>query len=415
MISRPTLAMALAALAVSAGAANPLDDAVAALGAVDARARTAAARKLGELRDARAVPALTAALKDRDVNVRFHAAYALGEIKNPAAAPGLLEALGDREWGVRDQAAWALRELRDPKLAEPLVKALAAPGADVAHIAWILRETVREAAPGLLSPLLAAPGADVRLQGVKALGALESTNSPAMLRNLLASEKDPTVRAAAEALLPPPPPPVEAAAHWSFDDGGAKTARDATGRGNDGEIRGCEVSEGRVGKALRFGKGRYVELGKPPAFSMGGQPITVMAWVKADAPQGVVVARGGAACGFSLYLKDGAPRFGIRRSQEDPPVLVVGSKPVGVAWTHLAGVVRDDRLELFVNGEKVAETKSPGFIPGNGGQGMEIGFDVGNSPCEITDALEGLIDEVKVFHAALSADEIAAQAGGRAP
>jgi hypothetical protein len=38
---------------------------------------------------------------------------------------------------------------------------------------------------------------------------------------------------------------------------------------------------------------------------------------------------------------------------------------------------------------------------------MEIGFDVGNSPAEITDAFAGVLDEVKFFRAALSAEDIA--------
>ena len=287
---RSLVAAALAMAAVAGNAAPSPGKAAADLAPADAAARARAARKLGEARDARAVPALTAALKDPDVNVRFHAAWALGEIKDPAAAPALVGALADPEWVVRDQAAWALRELRDPELAVPLVRALAAPGADVAHIAWILRETARDTAPGLLAPLFDAESAVVRRQAVQALGAIDGTGATARIRGLLAREKDPAVRAAAEALLPPPPPPVTPEAHWSFDDGDVKTARDVTGNGNDGEIRGCEAVGGRVGKALRFGKGRYIELGKPKTFSMAARPVTVMAWVKAGAPQGVVVA-----------------------------------------------------------------------------------------------------------------------------
>jgi len=48
-------------------------------------------------------------------------------------------------------------------------------------------------------------------------------------------------------------------------------------------------------------------------------------------------------------------------------------------------------------------------LPGNGGQGIEIGFDAGNSAVEICDAFEGVIDEVKQFDAALSEKEIAKQ------
>jgi hypothetical protein len=42
---------------------------------------------------------------------------------------------------------------------------------------------------------------------------------------------------------------------------------------------------------------------------------------------------------------------------------------------------------------------------------MEIGCDLGNSPAEITDSFTGTIDEVKVFLAALSEEEIAQQCG----
>ena len=60
-------------------------------------------------------------------------------------------------------------------------------------------------------------------------------------------------------------------------------------------------------------------------------------------------------------------------------------------------------------GKLAATTKTDGYIPGNCGQSMEIGFDLANSPAEITDNFEGVIDEVKVYHAALSAEKIAKQ------
>jgi hypothetical protein len=75
-------------------------------------------------------------------------------------------------------------------------------------------------------------------------------------------------------------------------------------------------------------------------------------------------------------------------------------------WVHLAGVVHEDRIELFVDGRLAATTETVGLIPGNCGQGMEIGFDQGNSPAEITAPFQGVLDEVKFFHAALSAQDI---------
>ena len=102
---------------------------------------------------------------------------------------------------------------------------------------------------------------------------------------------------------------------------------------------------------------------------------------------------------------------GIHRVQEGPSYIAAGEKQVVGSWAHLAGVVKSDRVELYVNGSLAATAKTGGYIPSECGQGMEIGFDVANSPAEITDNFEGLIDEVKVYHAALSEEEIAEQCG----
>ncbi|MCL6540977.1 MAG: HEAT repeat domain-containing protein [Roseiflexus sp.] len=84
---------------------------LAALGDADWRVRSAAAAALGEIGDAAAVPGLLAALGDADADVRRAAAEALGEIGDAAAVPGLLAALGDTEASVRLAAAAALRNL----------------------------------------------------------------------------------------------------------------------------------------------------------------------------------------------------------------------------------------------------------------------------------------------------------------
>lgn len=320
-----------------------------------------AARALGALRQPADVPRLVAALVNSDRNIRFYAAYALGEIKDVAARDGLLAALRDPEWCVRDQAAWALREIRDPGVAAPLKAMLKEPGSDLPHLIWLLQQYGETEA---VAPYL---------------------------------PKAPATRK------------LPLAAHWSFDDRSSSVAKEISGRAANGEIKGCEVVAGKVGAALRFGQGKYVELGRAPKPSVANMPFTIMAWIKAAAPTGVIVARGGAACGYSLYLLKGTPKFGIRRTQAGAAELVAGREPVGGEWTHVAGVVREDRLELFVNGKLVASAPGGGYLPGNGGQGMEIGCDVGNSAVEITDAFEGVIDEVKQFNAALAEAEIAAQ------
>jgi len=375
----------------------------------DEESAIGSARALGSKRDPRDVPALVAALEHRDKNFRFYAACALGEIKDARATAALLAALRDPEWCVRDQATWALRELHDPKLAAPLAAMLKEKNADVPHIVWLLLQTGGEETLGALVTALKDGNPTVRRAAVEGLLKIGGERIEKPLVELMAREKDAGVRAIAEKAVAKMTRSEALAAHWSFDDKNTTVAKDVSGRAVDGEIKGCTVAEGKAGAALRFGKGKFIELGRTAKPSVAKTPFTIMAWIKAGAPTGVVVARGGAANGFSLYLKDGLPKFGIRRSQAAAADVVAGREKVGSGWVHLAGVVREDRLELYVNGKLAGTAKCGGLLPGNGGQGMEIGFDVGNSAVEICDAFEGVIDEVKQFNAALTEKEIVKQ------
>lgn len=403
------LLYAAAMFPLSSGGESPASALVKALGSPDAAARRDAARALGELRDARAASALVGALHDADKNVRFHAAYALGEIKDASAADGLLGALRDPEWCVRDQAAWALRELRDTKLVGPLAAMLKEKDADVAHIVWLLQQIGGEGAFAAFVASLKSGNATVRRAAAEALVKIGGERIERPLTELMAREKDPGVRAVAEKAVAKLTQADTLAAHWSFDDKSTTVAKDVSGRADNGEIKGCAVAEGKVGAALRFGKGKYIELGRTQKPSVANTPVTIMAWVKPDAPTGVVVARGGAFCGLSLYMKDGVPKFGIRRSKDGPADIVTGRERIGAGWAHLAGVVKEDCIELHVNGKLAASAKTGGVMRSNGGQGMEIGFDAGNSAIELCDAFEGVIDEVKQFNAALTEKEIARQ------
>ncbi|MBN2450898.1 MAG: HEAT repeat domain-containing protein [Lentisphaeria bacterium] len=413
-----------------------------ALGDADAALRRESARSLGLIRSAAAVPHLVTALSDRDANVRFYAAYALGEIGDTRAVGALRPALSDPVWNVRDQAAWALREIAGPGQIADLVSLLESDTADLPHIRWLLAHAKPpEAVVGPLAKLASHPRSEVRLRAVETLVDLggkavvpplievlrdpelrlrrlaahsliagRDERSLAPLRELAARESDAELKSVVgKAILTLSVHP-SLQGYWSFDDRSTETARDVTGRGSNGEIKGCTPVEGKSGSALRFENGAYIELDKPPALAMGQTPFTVMAWVNSEAPNGVVMARGGAFCGFSLYIMDGKPKFGIHLIQDGPAYIAAGTDPVVGRWVHLAGVMREDRIELLVDGSLAASAKTPGLIPGNAGQGMEIGFDVANSPAEICTAFQGIIDEVMFFGAALEPEDIRKQA-----
>ncbi len=409
-----------------------------ALGDPDPAVRREAAKALGSIKDGRAAEPLITALADSNTNVRHCAAYALGEIKDRRAAGKLLQALGDPEWCVRDQAAWALREIGDPAIVPSLAKAMTAEEADLKQLVWILQGIPDADVVAPLAALLEDDDVTTRLRAVQVLATLRekpavdaliaalSDSSPKVrhavvdtlaaigdrrvkkpLEELATRETDAALRAVLEATLVQMSYRKDLAAHWSFDDGNTAVAGDVTGNDNDGKIIGCTAVAGRTGTALKFGDGTYVELDKPSGLPIGNAPFTVTAWIKSDAPRGVVVARGGASCGYSLYVMDGVAKFGIHRIEEGPAYIAAGKEKVAGRWIHLAGVVRQNRIELYVDGKLAATAETPGYIPGNCGQGMEIGYDVSNSPAEIIDHFQGTIDEVKCYRAALVAEDIA--------
>ncbi|MBT3380507.1 MAG: hypothetical protein HOJ57_37090 [Lentisphaerae bacterium] len=423
------------------GAVEAIPHLLKALADSDAGVRASAARALGQTKDKRATPSLVKALGDTDDRVRTYAAYALGEIRDSAAARGLIAALRDRCWTVRDQAAWALRELHDPGLAQEIASLLDAPGADVDHVVWILRhlspEDAREAfvrmvnakdtatrregvrllaekvTPKTLPHLFAALGdtdADVRLLAVQALADSPDDSMTTPLEALIGDEKDERVLSAARMALDRLLRSKGIGAYWSFDDGSTTVATDVTGWGADGKILGAKPVRGKRGKALHFDGEGYVSLGKPGDLNIGNQPFAVTAWIKPEAGTGVVVARGGAWCGYSLHLKDGFPAFGIQRVRDGPTHIATSEEKIPLnVWTHLTGVVEEKRLQLFVNGVLAASAKTSGFVPGNTGQEMVIGFDTGNSPVGVMDHFVGIIDEVRAHDVALTSEKIKEQ------
>jgi len=410
--------------------------------------RRETARALGRLRFRTATRALIRRLEDTDVNVRFYAAWALGELCAREAVPALVTALSDADWNVRNQAAWALRVIQDPAGVKLLVRMLNNPKTDRKQVLWIVQGfPAKQAVPEFVRLLHRARSADLRVPVVRLLGktgneaaleaieqavgdgaatvrcaALEvlSRNPREVFRDRFAelahSDPDRGVRAAAAAALKAMVVARGVGAWWTFDEKDPETVRDATGQGNDGKVVKCSYATGRVGSALVCRNGGYVEFGQPAHLEMANRPFSITAWVYPEKTTGVVVARGGAWCGFSLYMKDGVAKFGIHRLRDGPAYTAAAKSILSRNWTYLAGVVHKNRIELYVNGKLAATTKTEGYLPSNCGQGLEIGFDVGNSPVEITDHFTGLIDEVRFWTKSLSTDEIRAEMqAGAAP
>lgn len=173
-----------------------------------------------------------------------------------------------------------------------------------------------------------------------------------------------------------------------------------------------EVPEGFVRKRNtrnnNASAGQFVGFGKSPKLDPTGKPVTVEAWMTTTAANGVVIARGGPAQGFSLAVENGRPVFHIRAG--DQLTSVVGPRRIVGGWHHLVGTLnRDLTVTLYVDGKPAGSAKTTTLLTSDPAQGMEIGADngsaVGNykSPGQFT----GIIDEVRLYYTETTDEAVA--------
>jgi len=157
---------------------------------------------------------------------------------------------------------------------------------------------------------------------------------------------------------------------------------------------------------------KMVQVLNTPVLNPADKPVVVEAWVKAERPDGVVVARGGPANGFALVLRGGVPRF-VMRSGDELFSATASEKKVLGDWHHLAGVLTADKqLRVYVDGQLAGTKDVPRLIAGDPKQNMEIGSDEdgGVGDYKGSFSMGGLIDDVKLYFGTLSDAEISRHA-----
>jgi len=153
----------------------------------------------------------------------------------------------------------------------------------------------------------------------------------------------------------------------------------------------------------------YIEVANTTSLDPTGKPVTVEAWAKPTAGDGVVVSRGGASHGYVIYLAGGVPTFAVRSNKTLFEVAAGGAIPMG-AWCHLVGVLAaDGKIRLYVNGALAGGPVDAGLITSTPGEAMQIGCDLGNNGIgayATPNGYNGTIDQVRVYFRALSDADI---------
>jgi hypothetical protein len=197
--------------------------------------------------------------------------------------------------------------------------------------------------------------------------------------------------------------------HWGFDEATTTTAYDSSGNANNGTLTngptrtassGCKISW-----CLSFdGVDDYVWLGSPATLNVSN--FTIAAWFKTVASPsyqliyrwrsygimlGVPVYTGTTGkCGVAFY--DSASTL---YKVESPQNCNDGN------WHFAVGTYDGQNLKLYVDGILVATTSTTASVYYGSG-GVAIGRDGSNN----AGYFNGIIDDVRIYNRALSADEV---------
>ena len=133
-----------------------------------------------------------------------------------------------------------------------------------------------------------------------------------------------------------------------------------------------------------------------------GRTVTVACEVETDAKDGVIVAHGGSAVGYTLYLKDGHAVFAVHQSGK-AIVRITSSAAIGPRASLEARIGPKGELALLIDGRQVAKGKISGPLARQPAEAFCVGHDeqVTVDEYDGTRPFQGTIQRLKVETAAV--------------
>ena len=197
---------------------------------------------------------------------------------------------------------------------------------------------------------------------------------------------------------------------WRFNEGSGTIATDSSGYERHGVlVDGPQWVDGVHGSALEFDAGNHVAV---PGYEgiLGSHPRTTCAWINVAKTSASIITWGPAGSGTKWVMRthNGPASLRIECGQSN----TYGTTDlVDGEWHHVAAVLEDDgspdvsEILLYVDGVVDEILGGTGRLV-NTASGIEcrIAYDLNNTGR----VYQGLIDDVRIYDRALSADEIQA-------
>ena len=202
-------------------------------------------------------------------------------------------------------------------------------------------------------------------------------------------------------------------AWWKLDEASGRQAADSSGHGYHGTLVGepqWRPKGGVVGGALELsGDGQYVAVAEKTAFDLNDR-MTVAAWIKVnkfDRKYQTIVAKGDTSWRIARDKDRDCVQFAFNTIPNEQ--LIKGTIPVNDGkWHHVAGVYDGKKMYLYVDGRLDGSAATTANIP-TSTDPVYIGE---NSQAKGR-FWNGLIDDVRIYDRALTAEEIATLAATR--
>ena len=145
----------------------------------------------------------------------------------------------------------------------------------------------------------------------------------------------------------------------------------------------------------RFNLKAGEDLSQNQAPMLKGKAFTITLQVEKQGTEGVLIAQGGTAAGYSLYQKNGKLWFAIRR--DSVLSLVAGESPISPAVLQFS-LQKDGKVSVVADGVVLLKGAVPGVLTAMPLDGLQVGADssgiVGDYPADFS--YDGQIKSVKL-------------------
>lgn len=185
------------------------------------------------------------------------------------------------------------------------------------------------------------------------------------------------------------------AGYWKFDEGHDNTINDMSVNANTGLNYGATwVNSGKFGKAMNFdGSTSYVDVNN--GSSLNSAQRSISAWIRVNTVQLSDIVDAGCS-GFTIYI-DSSQKLSTTLQCVGGANAQTDITPALGQWYHIVGTYDGSQVKTYINGVLKATKAATSALANSTSTFIGKGAD---------GYFKGIIDEVKIFPFALTADDV---------